>query len=385
MGSESQRVLLTFHLAGLVAALPLEKVKTIAPMARLVRPPGLPSPLEGILNLAGKAVPVLRLGRLLELPVGSPGLHSMLIVLKSTADGRIALLVDRISEILSVAESELLPLKEEHSFNACAESTVPSQNPVIYVLSPARILLEKERESISEFQAMAQRRLNEGECGKSVRTMSSSLDAVIGDPQYPQLKELVVESTGLSYYSDKDAELARRVEHRMAVTGIHNCGSYLDILRDPARGASERDALIAEVTIGETYFFRHREHFDALRDLVLPDLVARNRANRRLRIWCAGCSDGPEPYSVAILLKREMAQQLLGWEVTILGTDINRHGLARAREGKFEEWALRGDLREPEAPLFFEGRKSFGASLRSTRNGFPFDTSTWSRIPFHPC
>ena len=82
-----------------------------------------------------------------------------------------------------------------------------------------------------------------------------------------------------------------------------------------------------------------------MRDRVFPDLIARNQARntakRSLRIWCAGCADGPEPYSVAILLKREMAHHLLGWEVTILGTDINRHSLAKAREGRFEEWALR--------------------------------------------
>src|SRR5260370_14405526 len=101
------------------------------------------------------------------------------------------------------------------------------------------------------------------------------------------------------------------------------------------------DKLIAEITIGETYFFRHQEHFDALRNQVLPDLISRNRAKRSLRIWCAGCADGPEPYSLAILLKREMAHQFAGWEVTILGTDINRRCLARARGGKFEPWALR--------------------------------------------
>jgi chemotaxis protein methyltransferase CheR len=168
-----------------------------------------------------------------------------------------------------------------------------------------------------------------------------SPEALVRDPHYPQLKEHVVKSTGLAYYSDKDAELARRVGHRLASTGASDCGSYLDILHDPARGPSELDDLIAEITIGETYFFRHREHFDALRDLVLPDLMARKRVNRRLRIWCAGCGDGPEPYSLAILLKREMAHQLLGWDVTILGTDINRRSLARAREGRFEEWAFR--------------------------------------------
>ena len=146
--------------------------------------------------------------------------------------------------------------------------------------------------------------------------------------------------------------------------GAHDCASYLDLLRDPFRGPSELDELIAEVTIGETYFFRHREHFDALRDLVLPDLIVRNRATRRLRIWSAGCADGPEPYSLAILLKREMAGQLPGWDVTIVGTDINRLSLARAREGKFEEWAFLSTPPGSERRVFSEGRTSLENRVR---------------------
>jgi chemotaxis protein methyltransferase CheR len=173
----------------------------------------------------------------------------------------------------------------------------------------------------------------------------ASPKALIGDPLYPQLKEHLIESTGLAYYVDKDIDLARRLGHRLSTAGARDCAAYLTVLRDPLRGPSELDELIAEITIGETYFFRHQEHFDALRDRVFPDLISRNQARnpakRSLRIWCAGCADGPEPYSLAILLKREMAHQILGWEVTILGTDINRHCLAKAREGRFEEWALR--------------------------------------------
>ena len=168
-----------------------------------------------------------------------------------------------------------------------------------------------------------------------------SPDALVGDPVYPRLKEHVLGSTGLAYYADKDADLARRISYRLSSLGMQDCASYLDILRSPLRGPSELDALVAEITIGETYFFRHQEHFDALRDVVIPDLIARNSVRRSLRIWCAGCADGPEPYSLAIVLKRDMAQRLFGWDVTILGTDINRRCLARARDGKFEEWALR--------------------------------------------
>src|SRR5882724_5408121 len=149
--------------------------------------------------------------------------------------------------------------------------------------------------------------------------MLRSSDTLVSDPQYARLKEHLIESTGLMYYADKDVDLARRVGGRLATAGAHDCASYLRVLRDPLRGPSELDALIAEITIGETYFFRHREHFDALRELVLPDLINRSRtripAMRTLRIWCAGCADGPEPYSMAILLKREIAQEILGWDV----------------------------------------------------------------------
>lgn len=166
------------------------------------------------------------------------------------------------------------------------------------------------------------------------------------DPMYRRLKEQVLGLTGLRYYADKDEELARRIGRRLASLGLRECSSYLEVLSSPERGAAELDALIAEITIGETYFFRHRDHFDALRDQVAPDLIARNGASRRLRVWCAGCADGSEPYSLSILLKRDLGARLLEWEVSIVATDINRRSLAQAREGRFEEWSFRATPEE---------------------------------------
>jgi purine-binding chemotaxis protein CheW len=158
-----QRILLVFHLAGQTAALPIESVHRIAPMAHLVRPPGLPSLLEGILNLTGTAVPVLRLDRLFHLPSQRLGLYSMLIVVNGISAGRIAMLVDRVSEVLTVPESALLPIAEGSSFNACAEAAVSVRGEAVHLLSPTRILLDGERAALSEFQAMAQERLRDWE------------------------------------------------------------------------------------------------------------------------------------------------------------------------------------------------------------------------------
>lgn len=158
---DPQRALLVFHLAGRLAALPFENVERVAPMAGLARPPGLPSPLEGILNLAGRSVPVLRLDRLLQLPERPAGLYSTLIVVNGVSEGSIAMLVDRVSEILTVPEGAVLPIGAEDSFNACAEATVSARGETIHLLSPSRILLQKEREALSEFQAIAERRVQD--------------------------------------------------------------------------------------------------------------------------------------------------------------------------------------------------------------------------------
>ncbi len=165
--------------------------------------------------------------------------------------------------------------------------------------------------------------------------------AILSDPDYVRLKGLLLEHTGLHYYADKDEDLAARLGRRMALRDVHDCGAYLRLLEGDREGASERNALIGELTIGETYFFRQKEHFDLLRTAILPDLLARRAQTRRIRIWSAGCATGAEAYSITLLLRREWHEAVLGWDVSVLATDINTDFLAQARTGRFAEWALR--------------------------------------------
>jgi chemotaxis protein methyltransferase CheR len=156
----------------------------------------------------------------------------------------------------------------------------------------------------------------------------------------------------LAYYADKDNDLASRISARLSLLTLNGCGAYLDLLQDREAGESERHVLIGQLTIGETYFFRHTEQFDGLRDVAIPDLIERNRARRTLRIWSAGCATGAEPYTLAILLKQHFADQLAGWDVQILGTDINQAFLARAARGEFDERALRSTPDEVKREWF---------------------------------
>lgn len=163
----------------------------------------------------------------------------------------------------------------------------------------------------------------------------------IPDEDFKRLKALIIDRTGHFYYQDKDGALWERVRRRLLATGDGDVASYLERLSDPDQGEAEWGALEAEVTIGETFFFRYAEQFAALRDTILPDIIARKRAERRIRIWSAGCASGAEAYSVAILLRRLLEREIDDWRIGITGTDINEAVLAVARKGQYGRWALR--------------------------------------------
>jgi chemotaxis protein methyltransferase CheR len=161
------------------------------------------------------------------------------------------------------------------------------------------------------------------------------------DPVFPALKKVLIERTGLSYYADKDADLASIVDARLAALE-HKDGAvgYLQLLSGRS-GEDEIHEIVNRLTIGETYFFRHAEQFDTLRDVVFPDILNRNQHSRTLRVWSAGCASGAEPYSVSILLRRDLAHLTAGWDIRIVGTDINAEFLESATGGTYGEWALR--------------------------------------------
>ncbi len=120
-----------------------------------------------------------------------------------------------------------------------------------------------------------------------------------------------------------------------------------------------QESVVDAMTTNETSFFRDPQLFDILRDSVLPQLHEQQRATRRLRIWCAACASGQEPYSLAILI-REQLPWLLNWDVQILATDISGSVLDRARKAEFNR---------------FEVGRGLGPDL--VRRYFDEDGTTW--------
>ncbi|MFZ5917726.1 MAG: CheR family methyltransferase [Chloroflexota bacterium] len=160
---------------------------------------------------------------------------------------------------------------------------------------------------------------------------------------YERFRDLVQERSGLYFPQEKRAALIRGLAEAMAIVqnGV-SPDSYYRLLSVAPSASREWDQLISVLTVGETYFFRNKGHFDALRDHILPRIIKqRYDLGRRIRIWSAGCASGEEPYSVAILL-RELIPDIESWRVLILATDINQRALELAHQGLYGSWSFRG-------------------------------------------
>jgi chemotaxis protein methyltransferase CheR len=129
-----------------------------------------------------------------------------------------------------------------------------------------------------------------------------------------------------------DARLTRRIE----ALGLDEPERYAELI-ESADGGRELELLIESLRVGETRFFRHRAHVQAVTDVVMPTLL-RSRPGGAVRAWSAGCATGEEPYTLAILLSGGLPAP--AYQVRVLATDISREALASAQSGVYPASAL---------------------------------------------
>ncbi|WP_142847608.1 chemotaxis protein CheW [Telmatospirillum sp. J64-1] len=155
MAEDAERAYLEFQLSDRVCALPADSVREIVPMADLARPPGMPATLQGMLDLGGQAIPVLRLALLLGLREVPPTLSTVIIVLREP----LALMADEARALRRLPLSVWKPAEAENSFNGCADGFLSAPNGGIHRLDPRRLLLEAERHRIESLREQEQARL----------------------------------------------------------------------------------------------------------------------------------------------------------------------------------------------------------------------------------
>ena len=162
----------------------------------------------------------------------------------------------------------------------------------------------------------------------------------LDDESYELFRELILGRMGVHFGPRRRSELSRGVLSASARAGDSGLFGYAGRLRGADTNSPLWDDLIAEISIGESYFFRDEAQMLALRTVVLPDLIARHQADRRLRIWSAGCSTGEEPFGLAMMLV-DLLEEPERWDLHILGTDINRRAISQALTGLYRAWSFR--------------------------------------------
>lgn len=171
----------------------------------------------------------------------------------------------------------------------------------------------------------------------------------LDDDALSRIAGMVYRHTGIRLGPGKGYFVVGRLQGLFRGLG---CASWADLpgrLEGNPRGI---DALIQSVVTGETSFFRDEAPFAALREKIVPELVAGVPRPAPFRVWSAGCSTGQEPYSVAMALWDRVERGDL--DLQVWATDICGASLAKAREGVYEPLELRRGLEAAVRSRYFE-------------------------------
>lgn len=163
------------------------------------------------------------------------------------------------------------------------------------------------------------------------------MNACITSADLARFRAAVVQQIGLQFDDAKlpflDAVLRRRLD-RVPCSG----SGYLERL-EARPGRAELQALAQELTVCETYFFRHNDQFRALAEVALPERMCVRAQDRNLNLLSAGCASGEEAYSLAIVAREAIAEP--SWNISIHAVDLNPLALQKAARGRYSPWALR--------------------------------------------
>jgi chemotaxis protein methyltransferase CheR len=180
------------------------------------------------------------------------------------------------------------------------------------------------------------------------------------------LRTLLKERSGLVLAPEKQYLAESRLLPLVRKAGLANLAELVLKMRRPGAEALVADVVEA-MTTNETFFFRDKLPFTHFRETIVPALLASRAAQRHIRIWCAACSTGQEPYSLAMSLK-EMGAALAGWRFDIVATDIAAGVIERANAGVYSQFEVQRGLPITLLLRYFEQRgDNWRSSLKSAR------------------
>jgi chemotaxis protein methyltransferase CheR len=173
--------------------------------------------------------------------------------------------------------------------------------------------------------------------------VSDAQSPKMDDATFKKFRDLIYELCGISFTENKKYLLEGRIAKRLEAHNLSSFDDYYRMLSSQATVRDELPNLYEAVTINETYFFRNPPQFEALEQVIIPEILQAKQVqgNKKLRIWSAASSSGEEPYTMAMLLLEKIKPQFPSFQFEIIASDINTAVLEKARSGVYKEYAIR--------------------------------------------
>lgn len=158
-----------------------------------------------------------------------------------------------------------------------------------------------------------------------------------------KIRDLIRDKNGIYFTDQRSYVLESKLTARLEDLNLNTLEEYYYFLCYDARRDKEFNLLTNALTINETSFFRNPPQINTFQNKILPEIMGKRRSENdlRLRVWSAGCSTGEEPYTLAIIIKEVLGQELYRWFIDILASDIDTTVISFAEKGIYSGYSLR--------------------------------------------
>ncbi|MFZ2620248.1 MAG: protein-glutamate O-methyltransferase CheR [Alphaproteobacteria bacterium] len=174
----------------------------------------------------------------------------------------------------------------------------------------------------------------------NVKPVEATAKPTLGTMMFNDFANLIYELSGIRFQENKSYFLASKLYNRCQALGLGSFEEYLTYLKGSS-ARMEYGHLVDEITINETFFYRHQPQLEAFQHEILTPLnfIRKSQRSQKLRIWSCAASTGDEAYTLALLIKSMGLG--LDPQIEIIGTDICHDALVKARAGAYKKYAIR--------------------------------------------
>ncbi len=174
------------------------------------------------------------------------------------------------------------------------------------------------------------------------------------DKEFEFVCQFVYDTAGIVLNASKREMVYRRFTRVIRERNLASFSQYCQLLKENPE--QEKHYFINAITTNLTSFFREKHHFDYLQFTEVPQLLIKNKQQRRIRIWSSAASTGEEPYSIAAVIYESCKAYLSSWDIKILATDIDGDVLAKGKLGIYDEKRIEDIPLEYKKAYFAKGK-----------------------------